>query len=179
MHKLITLCLLSSVVAFSVADNIPSTPIVTLVGGHIKGKDVPINKKYERKNCPVCKGTGKYLSGDGIKMVDCGYCEEPKSQTEISYTPLPENDFNKQAPSAGKARSTISVFVPVTDATIIINDKPTTITGLQREFICDGLEVNQYYDFKIKMSYIKNNESVQKVRVVKVLAGQSTSVIFE
>jgi hypothetical protein len=32
------------------------------------------NKKHKRKECPVCKGTGQYLSGDGIKMVDCGYC---------------------------------------------------------------------------------------------------------
>lgn len=32
------------------------------------------NKKYKRKECPVCKGTGQYLSGDGIKKVDCGYC---------------------------------------------------------------------------------------------------------
>lgn len=55
-----------------------STAVVTLVGAYIKCKDSPIIQKYERKNCPVCKGTGKYLSGDGIKMVDCGYCEETK-----------------------------------------------------------------------------------------------------
>jgi hypothetical protein len=24
----------------------------------------------------VCKGKGWYISGDGIKKVDCGYCEE-------------------------------------------------------------------------------------------------------
>lgn len=52
-----------------------SSAVVTLVGAHIKARDVPIVTKYQRKNCPVCKGTGKYLSGDGIKEVDCGYCE--------------------------------------------------------------------------------------------------------
>jgi hypothetical protein len=49
--------------------------VVTLVGSHIKAKDTPIVSKYKRKDCPVCKGTGKYISGDGIKEVDCGYCE--------------------------------------------------------------------------------------------------------
>jgi hypothetical protein len=58
----------------------PSTAAVTLVGGIIKAKHVDIVKKYKRKDCPVCKGKGKYLSGDGIKMVDCGYCEPDKTQ---------------------------------------------------------------------------------------------------
>lgn len=49
--------------------------VVTLVGAHIKARDVPIVNKYARKDCPVCKGKGQYLSGDGISMVDCGYCE--------------------------------------------------------------------------------------------------------
>ena len=52
-----------------------TTAVVTIVGAHIKAKDSPINQKYPRKKCPVCKGTGKYISGDGIKQVDCGYCD--------------------------------------------------------------------------------------------------------
>lgn len=52
-----------------------TTAAVNLVGGIIKSKHIDKEKKYPRKDCPVCKGTGKYLSGDGIKMVDCGYCE--------------------------------------------------------------------------------------------------------
>jgi hypothetical protein len=52
-----------------------SLAVVTMVGAHIKARDIPIVTKYARKDCPVCKGTGKYLSGDGIKEVDCGYCE--------------------------------------------------------------------------------------------------------
>lgn len=59
-----------------------TTGAVTLVGGIIKAKHIDKEKKYPRKNCPVCKGTGKYLSGDGIKMVDCGYCE-PENKADI------------------------------------------------------------------------------------------------
>ena len=53
-----------------------SLAVLTLTGAHIKARDCPIQTKYKRKDCPVCKGTGKYISGDGIKEVDCGYCEE-------------------------------------------------------------------------------------------------------
>ena len=71
-----------------------TTSAVTLVGGIIKSTHIePSNKKYKRKDCPVCKGTGRYLSGDGIKMVDCGYCEVEKKDSnippiEITHPPI-------------------------------------------------------------------------------------------
>jgi len=53
-----------------------TTAAVTLAGGIIKAKYViPVDKKYKRKDCPVCKGKGWYISGDKITKVDCGYCE--------------------------------------------------------------------------------------------------------
>jgi hypothetical protein len=64
-----------------------TTASVTLVGGIIKAKHVNQDKKYPRKNCPVCKGTGKYLSGDGIKMVDCGYCTPETKESEVTHPP--------------------------------------------------------------------------------------------
>ena len=75
---------------------------VALSGGVIKTTHIdPASKKYKRKDCPVCKGTGKYLSGDSIKMVDCGYCE-PETQIEESQvihppvilSPSPPNTCN-------------------------------------------------------------------------------------
>lgn len=54
---------------------VSSMAIVAVTGAHIKARDIPIAFKYERKKCPVCKGTGWYISGDGIKKVECGYCE--------------------------------------------------------------------------------------------------------
>lgn len=53
-----------------------TTAPVTMAGGIIKAKNIlNIEKKYKRKDCPVCKGKGWYLSGDSIKKVECGYCE--------------------------------------------------------------------------------------------------------
>jgi hypothetical protein len=80
MNKLIPLLLVVSLFASSTYNG-STTAAVTLVGGILKASSVVVDKKYPRKDCPVCKGTGKYLSGDGIKMVDCGYCEVPKTQT--------------------------------------------------------------------------------------------------
>lgn len=59
-----------------------TTAVVTLVGSHIKALDNPLNTKYKRKDCPVCEGKGWYISGDGIKKVDCGYCEAEKEQAK-------------------------------------------------------------------------------------------------
>jgi hypothetical protein len=70
---LIVICLISGCVNKNYSGD--STGVVTIVGAHIKARDVPVVTNYKRKDCPVCKGTGKYLSGDGIKEVDCGYCE--------------------------------------------------------------------------------------------------------
>lgn len=49
---------------------------VVIAGGIIKSKHVmDIDKKYKRKDCPVCKGKGWYMSGDDIKKIECNYCE--------------------------------------------------------------------------------------------------------
>ena len=56
-----------------------TTGVVTIVGGVLKARSVEVVQKYKRKDCPVCKGTGYYISGDGIAKVNCGYCEVEKS----------------------------------------------------------------------------------------------------
>lgn len=86
MNKLFCLALATAVLlSGDYGFNGSTTSVVTLVGGVIKATHVDNNKKYKRKDCPVCKGKGWYISGDGIEKVTCGYCEEEKSsQTEDS-----------------------------------------------------------------------------------------------
>ena len=57
---------------------------VCLSGAVLKTSDVSV-VKYKRKDCPVCKGKGWYISGDGIAKIDCGYCEPEigEQKTEI------------------------------------------------------------------------------------------------
>lgn len=83
MTKIIALFLITTLSFASFFHNRPvsTTAAVIVAGAHIKARDIPINHKYNRKDCPVCKGKGWYISGDNITKVNCGYCEE-KPNTE-------------------------------------------------------------------------------------------------
>lgn len=87
---------IASLVLFAVALNsinytdISTTAGVCLVGGAIKSESNVVVEKYKRKDCPVCKGKGWYISGDGIAKVDCGYCEpdDPKEKPNSCKTDI-------------------------------------------------------------------------------------------
>jgi hypothetical protein len=66
-----------------------TTAPVTLAGAIIKSKHSDdTTTKYKRKDCPVCKGKGWYMSGDGIKKIECNYCE-PEKGSSIQAPPAP------------------------------------------------------------------------------------------
>lgn len=76
MNKFFAILLLSSIFTAPINYYGSTTAAVTIAGGIIKAKHVQeSNKKYKRENCPVCKGKGYYVSGDGIAKIECGYCE--------------------------------------------------------------------------------------------------------
>ena len=86
MNKLLGIYLIGALVLFGSQKYTGSTTgAVILAGGIIKTQNIHIDKKYKRKDCPVCKGKGWYMSGDGISKVDCGYCEEDKTQPSTDY----------------------------------------------------------------------------------------------
>ena len=84
--KTINIILLSSILLFANQRyRGSSTAPVAISGGIIKAQHVePIQKKYKRSECPVCKGKGWYISGDKIQRVDCGYCEPDKDDGQSS-----------------------------------------------------------------------------------------------
>lgn len=96
MYKLVLPCLLAVAIFASGAYTGGTTAVVTLVGGLIKAKSVEIEKKYPRKDCPVCKGAGWYWSGDGIKKVECGYCEPDKKLQSPPQSSTPPRDCKTQ-----------------------------------------------------------------------------------
>lgn len=85
MNKLFVLIIGLSIIAGSSSYKGSTTASVTIVGGIIKAKHIEhnINKKYKRKDCPVCKGKGWYISGDDITKVNCGYCGPESTNTTI------------------------------------------------------------------------------------------------
>lgn len=89
LKYILLFCLTTGVASNANNLNYYSTSIVTLIGGHIASQsdvEKPV-KKHKRKDCPVCKGKGWYISGDGIKKIDCQYCE-PESEEESWQTEI-------------------------------------------------------------------------------------------
>jgi hypothetical protein len=83
MNKTLIGVLLCAIFFSSYGYNGSTLAPVIIAGGVIKAKHVDEGtKKYKRKDCPVCKGKGWYISGDQITKVDCGYCEPEKTQIE-------------------------------------------------------------------------------------------------
>ena len=90
MNKALSLYLIASLLLVSnYTYNGSTTAPVILAGAIIKSKHTDKDKKYPRKDCPVCKGKGWYLSGDGIKKIECGYCElESQEESQIIHPPV-------------------------------------------------------------------------------------------
>ena len=87
MNKLLAVILIGTVLYGAYGYQGSTTAPVILAGSIIKAHQTENTKKYKRKECPVCKGKGWYISGDGIKKVECGYCE-PESGSGISHPPV-------------------------------------------------------------------------------------------
>lgn len=90
MNKTIAVLLTVAILYGAYGYNGSTTGVVALVGGIIKSHQVENTKKYKRKDCPVCKGKGWYMSGDDITKVPCGYCE-PESgdvESEVTHPPV-------------------------------------------------------------------------------------------
>lgn len=101
MTKVIGLALLCSIFAgssyYAASYQGSTTACVTLAGAIVKAQHVDIVKKYKRSECPVCKGKGWYISGDGIAKVDCGYCEpDKKEESEKLPESMPKTIIRKR-----------------------------------------------------------------------------------
>jgi hypothetical protein len=94
MNKLLAFTLIGSLLVFGdYGYKGSTTSVVTVVGGIIKAQNTEVSDKYKRKDCPVCKGKGWYISGDDITKVNCGYCEPDKQQPKTA-TPQQSCDEN-------------------------------------------------------------------------------------
>lgn len=86
INKLLAAIIITSILSIAPSHKYSTTSVVTLTGAYIKAKNIDKpTKKYKRKDCPVCKGKGWYISGDDIAKVNCGYCEPETSQPDITH----------------------------------------------------------------------------------------------
>jgi hypothetical protein len=76
ISKILIATVLGGTMLFASVSKYSTTSVVTLIGAKIAASQkIDVTKKYKRKDCPVCKGKGWYLSGDGIAKINCQYCE--------------------------------------------------------------------------------------------------------
>jgi len=76
MNKILIATALSLPILFgSSQPKYSTTAVVTLAGARVATENSGVIEKYKRKDCPVCKGKGWYMSGDGIAKIQCQYCE--------------------------------------------------------------------------------------------------------
>lgn len=73
----------STALYYNTNQYVDTTGSVVIAGSIVSSKHNVDTKKHKRKDCPVCKGKGWYISGDGISRVDCGYCEPDSSSIDI------------------------------------------------------------------------------------------------
>ena len=71
----------------------------------------------------------------------------------------------------------LSVKVPA-DAKVFVNDRPTTSTGTDREYISRDLQSGARYNYDIRAEFLRDGQTVSEVKTVQLTAGQSVNLDF-
>lgn len=180
MNKLLIVPILATSLLISQYSG-STTGVVTIVGAYIKAHDHPINQKYKRKDCPVCKGTGKYLSGDGIKMVDCGYCE-PEKNDDVPQEKLIDSvidEIKKENKQYLTDTVILYVTLPNENTQVQINGYDMKKGfGRERMYVSNGLKKDHVYDYSVRIFYNENSKDLQQVRILRVVGGEKRHINF-
>lgn len=71
----------------------------------------------------------------------------------------------------------LSVKVPA-DAKVFVNDRPTTSTGIDREFVSRDLQVGARYNYKVRAEFERDGKPVIESKSVQLAAGQTANIDF-
>jgi uncharacterized protein (TIGR03000 family) len=71
----------------------------------------------------------------------------------------------------------LSVKVPA-DAKVFVNDRETTSTGTDREYISHDLQSGARYNYTVRTEYVRNGKPVSETKSVQMTAGQTTGLDF-
>ena len=71
----------------------------------------------------------------------------------------------------------LRVTVP-TDAVVYVNDKKTTSTGTQRQYVSHGLVEGRGYTYKVRVEFEQDGKLVSKSHTVRLEAGADESLAF-
>jgi uncharacterized protein (TIGR03000 family) len=71
----------------------------------------------------------------------------------------------------------IRVSVPA-DALVFVNDRPTTSTGAERNYVSRGLASGRTYAYQLRVEFTRDGEKVVENKVVRLQAGQAIDLSF-
>lgn len=73
---------------------------------------------------------------------------------------------------------TLRVSVPA-DATVYVNDRKTTSTGSQRQYVSNGLKQGQSYTYRVRVEYERNGKTVTESKVASLTLGSDETLAFD
>ncbi|MGD9724061.1 MAG: TIGR03000 domain-containing protein [Pirellulales bacterium] len=82
-------------------------------------------------------------------------------------------------PTYGPLRSSawLNVKVPA-DAKVFVNDRETTSTGTDREYVSHDLRPGARYNYNIRTEFVRDGKTVSETKSVQLVAGQSAELDF-
>jgi uncharacterized protein (TIGR03000 family) len=82
-------------------------------------------------------------------------------------------------PTYGPMRNSalLAVKVPA-DAKVFVNDRPTTSTGIDREYISRDLRPGAGYNYTVRAEYDRDGKPVTEEKSIRLTAGQTASLSF-
>lgn len=95
--------------------------------------------------------------------------------TEMQYETPADVPAQPEAPIETEAA--IRVSVPA-DAVVFVNDRPTTSTGAERNFVSRGLTGGRTYAYKLRVEFTREGEQVVENKLVRLQAGQTIDLNF-
>ena len=71
----------------------------------------------------------------------------------------------------------LTIYVP-TDATVTVNNRPTTSVGSQRSYVSFGLQPGYSYKYEIRAQIVRGGKLLEEVKTVHLTAGANQGVAF-
>jgi uncharacterized protein (TIGR03000 family) len=71
----------------------------------------------------------------------------------------------------------LSVKVPA-DAKVFVNDRPTTSTGTDREYVSHDLAPGARYNYNIRAEFERDGKTVTETKSIQLTAGQTANLDF-
>lgn len=113
------------------------------------------------------------------------------ADSSVSADPLPELTPSIMSPAYDGTSPIVASSQPATgtnislklnvpeDARVIINDRPTSMTGSERTFVVRGGQVQDSYQFVVRAEVERHGHTISETQRVKLNGGQASSLSFK